>query len=431
MPTDPFGTTYQGAYQAGAALGQLGTGLESAAGDIGGVLAKQNQQKQTLAMLRQMGIIKPNELTSDDLLKSAQEQLGKDYSIKIDSTLPKDQQMKTLQTIFQASGLKMPEPKGYHVDLDKAAQAGMSWNPATGETIFKPMSMMPSFTEQANAQNIFKAKQDSGEISKDLTLNYDAKGHPVLKPKSGFGVAQIRFAEENAPIIADQFEQGDVSGYLNSNSITRTAVASELQKRGIKDIDEKVLGYSSEKQIMGNARIQDAKVNNAISAQTLLNASYDPKTGDYKVPPSMHVELALSVARMLSQTGVVPYDMVQELRQRTAREGLAGVAIFLGFDPLEVGGSTQSVINLFAKTIQREGMASETMRDKYSTTGGGSSFKSFLDKSVKPKDRPDVMSTPLGQAGQKAAGGLKVGTIEEGYKYIGGDPGNPKSWEKQ
>ena len=115
----------------------------------------------------------------------------------------------------------------------------------------------------------------------------------------------------------------------------------------------------------GGLGLEDAKVNQAIHLRTLINKFYDTKTQTYNIPPSMHAELALGLARLQSPTGQVGIELVKELRQRTAREGLAGALIFLGADPHTVGGPTQSVSRLFVDSIDRQGQVSEANREQY------------------------------------------------------------------
>lgn len=45
-------------------------------------------------------------------------------------------------------------------------------------------------------------------------------------------------------------------------------------------------------------------------------------------------------------------------------------------------------------------------------------------KKKEPIEIPEIFKKPL------TPGGLKIGTIEDGYRYIGGDPANPNNWEK-
>jgi hypothetical protein len=115
----------------------------------------------------------------------------------------------------------------------------------------------------------------------------------------------------------------------------------------------------------GGLGLQDSKVNQAIDLRTMINQNYDPKTGTYNIPPALHAELALGLARLLSPNGQVGIQLEEILRQKTAKEGLANTLIWMGFDPKQVGGTTQSVINMFIHTIDRQGLISEQLRDKY------------------------------------------------------------------
>jgi hypothetical protein len=116
----------------------------------------------------------------------------------------------------------------------------------------------------------------------------------------------------------------------------------------------------------GGLGLQDSKVNMAIDLRNAINQFYDPATDRYNIPPSMHEEIALGVAKLLSPTGVAPEGLVEKLKQGTAREKLANGAIYLGLaDPEKIGGPTQDVAKLFVDTIDRQGVIAERLRNHY------------------------------------------------------------------
>lgn len=422
MPlSDPFSTTYEGSRQA---VGTLGTGMQQAAGGF----IQVQKQKQTMEMLKQMGILTPKAVSLKDYEDVAKQagvdiisgQKTTEQGIGMPTTGPKTQlddtkKMQIADTIFTQLGIPKPQPKGMNWDWSAAGKAGMDFDPATGAVSFKPPTTQP----KSAIEQVYELKQADELLTsegKDKThqATIDAKGNIQIKPKTmGFGQAQIAYGKEAAPDIYSSLKNGDVAPYLNSTQQTKTAVGVLASKEG-QNIDNMVLGYGAEKTALLNTRIQDQKVDAGISAMTLLKSSFDPKTGDFKVPPSMHAELALSVARLLSQGGVIPFQMLEELRQKTAREQFASMAIWLGADPKEVGGPTQDVVKLFMKTIERESKASQTMRDKY-ISGGVSSFEDF--------------SKITGISSNENS--LQAGTIEDGYKFKGGDPSDRNNWEQQ
>lgn len=115
----------------------------------------------------------------------------------------------------------------------------------------------------------------------------------------------------------------------------------------------------------GGLGLQDAKVNQALDLRVMVDGMKDPDSGEYKIPPSAHTELALGVAKLLSPTGVVAQQLVDKLEQGTLAQKMANVAITFGADPKEVGGTTQSVTKFMIKTIDRQGELAETIRNKY------------------------------------------------------------------
>ena len=366
--SDPFSTTAQLAQEG------VGGGIQAAVDPMIAQAQRKQQQQQTANMLRQSGLIRDEEqpYTLQELQPFAKK-LG--VEIKSDPSIPESEQVNNILGLAKAHNIEIPSKKKTVLDLAGMATAGIQLNPNTGEMIMAPKKPEKTIYDAISEMGIVeKAKQEGS-----LPEGTEYKGGKLQTKGAGGtgGVGStITFAEKNAPSIAAAYKSGDYGILDRVDARTRSATTRMLAEEGV-NITEPTLGYKAKQSTMGNAKIMDQKVNAGISAQTLLDSSYDPQSGQYKVPPSMHTELALAVARLISPTGVVAQELVDELRQKTAQEGLAGAAIFLGFDPKEVGGSTQSVINLFAKTIDREASVAEDMRDKYLSSGKPSSFREF------------------------------------------------------
>jgi hypothetical protein len=159
----------------------------------------------------------------------------------------------------------------------------------------------------------------------------------------------------------------------------------------------------------GGLGLQDAKTNQAIDLRTLINQNYDPATKTYKIPPSMHSELVLGLARLVSPTGTIGIELENELKQKTAHEGLANMYTYLTGQP--VTGPSQDVAKLFINSIDRQGQTAEKLRNKYlsdlkhlrpsgldpkiadsiESNNMGSSFSELLNQS------PDIMSQQPGK----------------------------------
>lgn len=115
----------------------------------------------------------------------------------------------------------------------------------------------------------------------------------------------------------------------------------------------------------GGLGLENMKVDQAIHLRQSINQRYDPKTGTYNIPPSLHAEYVIGLARLMSPGGVVAVQTMDELRQKTAREGVANTLIAMGFNPEEVGGTTQSVARFFVHQIDRQGEVAEDNRQGY------------------------------------------------------------------
>jgi len=122
----------------------------------------------------------------------------------------------------------------------------------------------------------------------------------------------------------------------------------------------KGLSYKS-----GGIGVQDNKVNQAIDLRTLIDQTYDPKTGEYNIPSSAYGELALGMARLLSPNGQVGVELAKKLQQGTASEDLGKLLVYAGADPSKVKGPTQGVIKFLRESIDRQGSTAEKLRNKY------------------------------------------------------------------
>ena len=126
---------------------------------------------------------------------------------------------------------------------------------------------------------------------------------------------------------------------------------------------------------------------------------------------------------------------MEDLKQKTGKEALANFAIYLGADPKDIGGSTQSVLKYFRDNIDRLGTTNEDLRDEkigslikqsYSNIAPDSlkritenlptsSFKSYLEKNsgevkVDPKYDSLVISAMKkfpGKSKSEVVGALK------------------------
>lgn len=269
---------------------------------------------------------------------------------------------------------------------------------------------------QAQAQSQFGNALD--QLSAPVQGPETQEGAPPQRMPPNFGSlyalagrAFPKQAGEIMPGIVKEFGRGADSKWQTTQDNLEKQYRTSLQR-----------GLSNKS---GGLGLQDAKVNQAIDLRTMINQYYDPKTGDFNIPPSIHSELVLGLARLVSPTGQVGVDMENLLRQKTAREGVANALIFLGLaDPSKVGGPTQDVNKLFIDSIDRQGQTSEKLRDKYmDTLHKQSPFRldearrTHLDKEEFGSSFNDLLqSSPSYKAAKKAAAAAANGSPRAPFK---------------
>jgi hypothetical protein len=168
-----------------------------------------------------------------------------------------------------------------------------------------------------------------------------------------------------------------------------------------------------------DARLQDQKVTTANSAMVLINHVVDPKTGKISnmksITPQFASELALNAARLVSPNGQVGVELMREFKQGTLQENVSRT---LGFFGLTDAGTTEANIKNIKAFVEREGkLAQQTRNLYYSGEGKNVEFNSSgLTGGTQGNPSGSVLPKP--------------GTIEDGYRFKGGDPSNQNNWEE-
>jgi hypothetical protein len=219
--------------------------------------------------------------------------------------------------------------------------------------------------EARKAATTLNMLRESGVMSGGMIPSIGTNGKVALRGQDPNAAARAAaFAERNKIAEQNRLDRLEKNYITNMNS-----VISSNQKPG---------------------GLQNTKVNQALDLRTLIDNSKDPKTGEYKIPPAQHTEIALGLAKLLSPTGVVQSELVKKLEQGTLKQKLADVAIYFGRDPKQIGGTTQSITKFLISSIDRQGLLAEDIRDK-ALKGASDQFQTSLPKEA--RDR--LMKTKL------------------------------------
>lgn len=320
--SDPFDTTYAGAYKSGLSLGQ---GIDSAAGDVAAQMKLQQQRKMATDMLTKFGMLqsKTEDPTLDDLTNNAKDfvakTMGPGHELNINAGDNPEEAKQNLMGIYKALNIPMPQGK---TTTTLNLTPGTQYDPNKGEVSFIGQKKEKTLPEQIAEYSTAQKMLDTAGLSDNTS---------VKTGKSG-----ISLSENNGTTRDDKLEK-QAGDYMNKIVQSRS----------------------------GGLGLQDSKVNQAIDLRKLVDGSKDPVTGEYKIPPAFQTELVLGLARMISPTGQVGVELEKELATKTAQEGLAKMAIYFGADPAKVGGAPQNVIKYYLDAIDRQGSTAEKLRDNY------------------------------------------------------------------
>ncbi len=119
--------------------------------------------------------------------------------------------------------------------------------------------------------------------------------------------------------------------------------------------------------------LQDGKVNQSLHLLQLMDQYKNPD-GTYSIPPAQYEELAIGLANLVSGSTTATDSMIKGIKQKTAQGDLAGALTYV--TGKNYSGSSTDIFKNLRDTLERQGTASEKMRDKY--------MKDFVDTA--PKD---------------------------------------------
>lgn len=224
--SDPFESTYAGAYKAGSSLGE---GIKSAAGDYADVMKYNNQKKtqekdlnnrrsDAFNTLKAAGMITEKTIPpTDDELKKGLEDGAKQAGITqvnwMESDDPKESR-KSLENAYKTFGLPMPQGKKV---IDYNLSPGTKYNPMKGEVEFdSPKSML----SQIGLDNL----PDSMEVT-----GFDQKGQPMIRKKKE--AKPPTAGQETTALYASRLKQSNdvfdkLENYINKQGAGEMAQAS-------------------------------------------------------------------------------------------------------------------------------------------------------------------------------------------------------------
>jgi hypothetical protein len=191
----------------------------------------------------------------------------------------------------------------------------------------------------------------------------------------------------------------------------RTRVVSALQQKGY-DLTNAGLQYKGREAQAPNAKLQDAKVNQAIHLRALADQYYDPSTSSYNVPQAQYSEMVMGLASLVANSNTATDSSRREINQKTAAGDINGLASYLTGTPKNA--STQEMMRNLIDSIDRQGSIAEQERNAYTgKTNYGSSFNNFLSKSPSKQENPAF----TGGSGAQYMGGSEYKTTPGGNKY--------------
>ena len=318
--SDPFESTEQTAYQGRMA------GQEAAMGGVGTIastIADVKQKKNAFNFMKQLGVIKQEPISKEDLSKNLIS-FGQKYGTKVN--IPPDADEKTLIAIHKAMNIPLPKPA-----ISVQPGFGINEKGEMSYTAQKPeKTVAQTVAEFQEAQQLLGTKKSGTDQQAVPTV--DSKGNIKISSPSGggFGAAYVKVARETADAIADGVKQGDMAGFMTAQPVAKEIAFKQLHDEGI-NVQQGIQDYTGIMQLTKTMN-QNQMVN--------LNMAFDTIQND--------MEPMRKVSANLERTGFKPANNI------IVKAELNGVSLSPDIPPDQVEAATKYVTQI---NVMRDTMA--------------------------------------------------------------------------
>lgn len=174
--------------------------------------------------------------------------------------------------------------------------------------------------------------------------------------------------QANAKIIASPSYTLDQKAKILDNAIKTQSLLTAANDKSQQGMEQKY-AQSLLKEVSsrsGGLGLQDAKVNQAIHLQALLdqNSTLDSQGNiHYNITPQNFNELAMGLASLISGSNSVTDSARADINAKTAAGDFAGALQYITGSPQK--GSTDAIIQNLADSIARQGQVAQQERDTY------------------------------------------------------------------
>jgi hypothetical protein len=249
-----------------------------------------------------------------------------------------------LNFLLNAAGLRKNVPvtgADYYSSVKKAGLEGMlpsnlprkpDGTPYVSEDVFKaldkhnPMGMNALMDKKsALALHIVTPEQA------DLLFKNDGDTMPLSALRLGVNAAIANTRQGALSLANNKFEAGQIKEVIDSISDAKATNATPMGQ-------------------------QANRLDAIIHGRQILQGSYDPASGEYKVPPAMYKELVMNLARAVSGSGQLSEQTQQELSSPTFYGNIAGA--FQKITGQTVTGTTQDILKMYRDQLDRQGAVS-------------------------------------------------------------------------
>lgn len=185
----------------------------------------------------------------------------------------------------------------------------------------------------------------SGTLGDYLQYKRDAQAKGLTPlDYTGYQDMQNTKAAQQKASEAYATEAAKNSADINSSKSTKAQQQLEQQYRQVltKEFSART----------GSLGIENAKVSQANHLNSLFTQYYDPKTGDYNIPPAQYAELAIGLANLVSPQGNSSDADRAEIKSHTAKGDIAGALTYITGTPWT--GNTQSIIKNLVDSVDRQ-----------------------------------------------------------------------------